>query len=227
MQKKKYRHEYKHFVSVSDYLAISRRLSVIAKRDPYAGEDGRYRIRSLYFDNADNKALIEKLTGVDNREKFRLRIYNESDTYIKLEKKCKENGLCRKLSRRITREECDRLLSGDIGWMKASDSGLLMELYTKMYNQQLRPKTLVEYVREPFIYPPGNVRVTFDSQIRTGISSTELFSDAVPTIRSAPGTVIMEVKYDAFIPEIICDVLQTRDRRCSTFSKYAACRIYG
>ena len=227
MQNNSYRHEWKHFMSYSDYLAIRSRLMRIASRDAHANRDGRYQIRSLYFDNADNKALLEKLTGVDHREKFRLRMYNDDQKFIRLEKKIKVKNLCQKLSVPIDYEHCLQLLKGKTEWMMQSGQALLVELYSKMKFQQLRPKTLVDYVREPFVFQPGNVRITFDSQIRTGLSSADFFNPNVPTVASTPGTVIMEIKYDSFIPEIICDLLQTGDRSHNSFSKYAACRIYG
>ena len=97
-----------------------------------------------------------------------------------------------------------------------------------MKYQLLRPKTIVDYIREPYIYGPGNVRITMDSQIRTGIVSQSIFTDTLPTINTGYGnTIILEVKYDEFLPEVINMILQLKDRRSAAFSKYAAARIYG
>lgn len=222
------RHELKHHINYLDYIAIKNRLQAVAQPDANVGENGTYQIRSLYFDNYQDKALREKIDGVNKREKFRIRYYNDDFTYIKLEKKSKIYGLCNKLSATITKEECERIIAGDIEWMRESKQALILELYAKMKYQQLRPKTIVEYTREPFIYPTGNVRITFDSKVRTGISSTNFFDLEAPTIAANEENItILEVKYDHFLPEIIENCIQMRDRRTSAFSKYVACRLYG
>lgn len=224
----KFRHEYKHYINMADYIAIKQRLSYIAKSDCHAGPDGKYRIRSLYFETPDDKNLKEKLYGVNNREKFRIRYYDEDTSFIKLEKKTKVNGFGNKLSAPMTKEECEKLIAGDTEWMRSSECPLVLELYAKMKFQLLRPKTIVDYIREPFIYNPGNVRVTIDSGIETGINSTDLFNQNLPTVRSSAGNVIiLEVKYDEFIPEVIKAAVQTRNRKSTAFSKYAACRVFG
>ena len=224
----KFRHELKHTINRSDYFALRSRLRAVAKVDKNVDETGKYRIRSLYFDNIHDKALREKIDGVNNREKFRIRYYNDNFSFIKLEKKSKINGLCNKQATSITKEQCESLLEGDIGWMKESKDPLIMELYTKMNYQQLRPRTLVDYMREPFVYEPGNVRITIDSDIRTGLYTKDLFDLEAPMIRvDEADTMILEVKFDAFLPDVMADIIQTNHRRSSAFSKYAVCRMYG
>jgi len=228
MEKLKLRHELKHNINVSDYMALRQRLGAITKQDSHVDETGSYRIRSLYFDNFDDKALREKINGVNNREKFRIRYYNDNMDYIKLEKKCKINGLCSKSSARLTKEQCEGIIDGDIQWMRNSTDPLIAELYTKMNFQQLRPKTLVDYIREPYIYEPGNVRITIDSEIKTGLNSKELFDQNAVTMRTHDqNIIILEVKYDEFLPEIIRSIVQVNNRQNSAFSKYAVCRVYG
>ncbi|CDM69044.1 hypothetical protein CM240_1886 [Clostridium bornimense] len=227
----KFRHELKHYITYGDYLVIRQRLNVVAKHDRNANNHGRYKIRSLYFDNDDNKVLREKKDGIRCREKFRIRYYNEDLSFIKLEKKSKVNGLCLKESVRVTKEECEKIISGDIEWMKYIDQKLLNELYSKMQYQRIKPKTIVDYIREPFIYKMGNVRITFDSDIRTGINSTDFFDFDVPMIAHDiaynNNTIILEVKFDEFLPDIISDVIQTNNREQTSFSKYAVCRNFG
>lgn len=228
MGEPKLRHEIKHNINYSDYIALRQKLKYIAKPDPNAGDSGKYRIRSLYFDNYSNKALMEKINGINNREKFRIRYYNDDLTFIRLEKKGKVNGLCFKQSARLTESQCSMIISGDLDWMKRSTHPLLIELYFKMNYQQLRPKTLVDYVREPYIYEPGNVRITIDSEIKTGLSSKELFNRELPTLKTRNSDpIILEVKYDEFLPNIIRDIIQLDNRRNTAFSKYAQARVFG
>ena len=219
-----YRHEYKFLLNALDVVAVRARLRAVMPRDPHAGPGGEYLIRSLYFDDAADNALREKLDGLSRRAKFRIRLYNHDDAFIRLEKKVKAAGLGTKISAPLTRLETERILAGDIAWMACDDRAPLRELYVRMHYEGLRPKTLVDYVREPFLYAPGNVRVTLDRDIRSGGSSTGLFSASVPMVPAAEGCAVMEVKFDSFLPRVIQDVIQMTDRGTGAFSKYAACR---
>ena len=91
----------------------------------------------------------------------------------------------------------------------------------------LRPKTIVDYTREPFIYPPGNVRVTLDYDIRTGLSCTDFLDPDCVTVPAGDAPILLEVKWDAYLPDLIRDAVQLPGRHASAFSKYAQCRIYG
>ena len=221
-----YRHEWKHELAYVDLLCIRQRLRAVAEPDPHA-VDGKYLIRSLYFDNLSDKALREKIDGVNMREKFRIRYYNGDPSLIHLEKKSKVNGLGTKFSARLSAEEAQMIVDGDIDWMLASPHPLIQELYCKMRYQGMRPKTIVDYTREPFIYRPGNGRVTFDYDIRTGLKSTDFLNPACVTIPAGDAPILLEVKWDEFLPGVIRDCVQTPGRRAAAFSKYAQCRIYG
>ena len=221
-----YRHEWKHEISYADLLAIRQRLRAVAECDPHA-ENGRYLIRSLYFDNLSDKALREKIDGVNLREKFRIRYYNGNPSVIHLEKKSKRAGLGTKYSAELTKDEAQSIVDGELDWMMSSGRPLVQELYCKMRYQGLRPKTIVDYTREPFIYRPGNVRVTFDYDIRTGLSCTDFLNPDCVTIPAGDAPILLEVKWDAFLPSVIRDAVQTPGRRVEAFSKYAQCRIYG
>jgi hypothetical protein len=231
----KLRHELKHVISLADCFALRARLRVIADYDDHAGADGKYKVRSLYFDNPDDLVLKQKLDGINSREKFRIRYYNNDPSYIRLEKKIKVNGLCSKQSVQLCREQCGQIVHGEIRWMRDAGEPLLLELFSKMQYQMLKPRTVVDYEREAFVYRPGNVRVTIDSRIRTGVFSTDLFNQYMPVIPTGQqgivtdqqGMVILEVKYDEFLPDIIADTLQIPNRQQSPFSKYAAARIFG
>ena len=224
-EKLNYRHEWKHEISLSDMLALRHRLGVVMQRDKNA-VNGKYFIRSLYFDNAADKALREKLDGVNNREKFRIRYYNHNTGLIHLEKKSKRNGLGSKDMAELTAAEAQSIVDGDWEWMKDADRPLVRELYIKMQGQGLRPRTIVDYVREAFVYAPGNVRVTLDYDIRTGLRSVDFLNPGCVTIPAGDAPIILEVKWDGFLPGIIRDIVQLEGRHTSAFSKYAICRIY-
>ena len=221
-----YRHEWKHVLNIGDLLILRQRLRAIMESDPHA-IDGKYQIRSLYFDNLDDKALREKIDGVNMREKFRIRLYNCDPSVIHLEKKSKRNGLGTKYSASLTAEEAQKIVDGDLDWMLGSARPLVQELYGKMRYQGMRPKTLVDYTREPFIFRPGNVRVTLDYDIRTGLCCTDLLDPEAVTIPAGDAPLLVEVKWDEFLPSIIRDAVSVPDRRVGSFSKYAQCRVYG
>lgn len=219
------RHEWKHRIDTVGLLALRARLGAVLQRDPHA-LGGSYQVRSLYFDNLADKALREKLESVNHREKFRLRFYNGDLSLLVLEKKTKTNGLCGKAQTPLSVEEARALLEGRHQELGAS-SPLLGELRQKMDSQGLRPKAIVEYTREPFLYGPGNVRVTLDYNIRTALSPAGFLDPGCVTLPAADAPVILEVKWDAFLPDLVRDLVQLPGTRTSAFSKYAACRLYG
>lgn len=221
------RHEYKHSLNYMDYQILRGRLASVLPHDGNVGQAGIYTVRSLYFDTPGDKALREKIDGVDKREKFRIRRYNDDMDFLRLEKKSKANGLCYKQAEPVTRAQVEQIIAGDIAWMALDERPLLVELYSKMRGQLLRPRTIVVYEREPFIYGAGNVRITFDRAIRSGLSSTDFFNNALPTVSAGDELVLLEVKYDAFIPDFIVRLLQLEHRRAAACSKYALCRTYG
>lgn len=221
-----YRHEWKHMISYADMLLLRQRLRVIMRPDENA-IDGKYFIRSLYFDTPTDTALREKLDGVSRREKFRIRYYNHNPQLIHLEKKSKLAGLGNKQSTDLTAQEAQKIVDGDFSWMLRTNRPLVHELYSKMQTQQLRPKTIVDYTREPFVYAPGNVRVTIDYDIRTGLGCTDFLNPDCSTIPAGNSPILLEVKWDEFLPDIIRSALQLEGRHVTAFSKYAQCRIYG
>lgn len=222
----KYRHEWKHEINYADMLTLRARLYAVMKRDKHA-INGAYQIRSLYFDNLSDKALREKIDGVNIREKFRIRYYNGDTSFIVLEKKSKINGLCAKESCQISADEAQKIVDGDLLWMPESGRPLCMELYFKMLSQGLKPKTIVDYTRDPFVFPPGNVRVTIDYNIRTGAFRTDFLNPKTLTLPAGNSPIILEVKWDEYLPDIIKDAVSLPGRRVTAFSKYEQCRIYG
>ncbi len=220
----KFRHEYKHKINLSDIIQLRTRLKTVMQRDAFANDDGTYTVKTLYFDNYMDKALKEKVDGTLKREKFRIRYYNTDTSFIRLEKKSKINGMCNKVSVTITADECQKIIDGDIEFMPASGKPLLQELYAKMRYQLLRPKCIVAYKRESFVYPPGNVRVTIDSDICGSYDIQNFLNPDLRFLKTYP-TSILEVKWDEFLPQIIRDSVQMKGRNTSSFSKYAAVRI--
>ncbi len=217
------RHEEKHQVNLREALVLSQRLEKLFPRDPHAGPEGNYQVVSLYYDDPYDTALRQKLDGVNRREKFRLRYYGEKPAFFKLEKKYKVKGLCGKGSCRLSREEGERLLRGDFAFLLEKEEPLAREFYAKL-RRGLAPKTVVRYTREAFLYAPGNVRVTLDGDIRAG--APERFLIPQKLLPALGGLAVVEVKYDAFLPEIVKLAVQVPNRQGTACSKYALCRRY-
>ena len=220
-----FRHEVKHEISTADLLILRQRLRAVMKPDSHA-VNGVYEIRSLYFDNPDDKALREKLDGVNIREKYRIRLYNHDTTMIRLERKFKHDSLGYKNTALLTKEQALAIANGDTAWMAHSSDEVILGFFTRIRNEGLSPKVIVDYTREPFIFGPGNVRVTLDYNLRTGLTCTDFLNPDCVTMPVKDAPAILEVKWDCFLPDIIRGAVQLDGRRSGAFSKYAACRMY-
>ena len=195
------RHELKFFINEMQYFVLSDILDHVLQRDPNGDEFNEYHIRSLYFDTVYNTALFDKMDGVKNRDKYRIRIYNFSDRVIKLECKTKVGSLISKRSISIPRLLCEQLMAGDPAGLESTRSGLLNDVYREMTINLLRPVVLVDYVREAYLHPAEEVRITFDKQLRTGLRSTDLFNPYVPTVPPLDHSeMILEVRYNRVLP---------------------------
>ena len=221
-----YRHEWKFEISRGDMLSIRQRLRAVCGTDAHA-TNGRYRVRSLYFDTPTDTALWDNQNGVSRREKFRIRYYNGELGFIRLEKKSKYAGLGRKDCAALSAAEAQAITDGRLDWMMASGQALVQELYGKMRMQLLRPKTIVDYTREPFVYAPGHVRVTLDYDIRTCLGCSDFLNAACPMLPAPDAPVVLEVKWDEYLPSVIRDAVQLPGCRAEAFSKYVLCRAYG
>lgn len=222
----KLRHELKHSICHGEDTILTSRLRKLFQHDKNAGSHGSYRVSSLYFDTPYDKALRQKLDGVNCREKFRLRYYNDDRTFIRLEKKFKVNGLCGKRSTRVTASQVEKILCGDIDFLIHSGDLLLMELYSKMKGQLLAPKSIVIYDREAFLFEPGNVRITLDRNLRTVLGGLDFLKPDLYHMPVSDGVTVLEVKYDEFLPEIVKMAVQIPNRQSAAYSKYAVCRRY-
>jgi len=219
------RQELKYYIDPPQYRILRSRLSALLTPDPHAGPDGRYHIRSLYFDDFKNTALFEKQAGIARRKKYRMRIYDHSDAVIKLEKKVKLDQYIGKESTRITREEAERILAGDIAFLAGSENRLLRAFYLESRGNLLRPNVIVDYYREAYIHPIGNVRITFDIGLHTGLDCVALFDRDVFTMGAIeePG-VIFEIKYDHFLPQSIRGLFPSTIRPRLSIGKFVICK---
>ena len=220
-----YRHELKLLIREAEYLSLRSRLSFLLPADSNARESGDYFIRSLYFDDAAMTSYYEKLSGVADRRKYRLRTYNLSDSVIKLECKQKRGDRIKKTGLTVDKKTAAELTMGDFSGLDGSKSPLAGEVVALHSKHGLRPSVIVDYEREAYIYPAGNVRLTFDKSLHAGLSSPDIFDPELLTVPVFPdGSVILEVKYDEFIPYFIRHALSGLNDSRLALSKFCLCR---
>ncbi|MCS7113844.1 MAG: polyphosphate polymerase domain-containing protein [Nitrososphaerota archaeon] len=227
MQSKPLRHELKYPLSFAHYQMLRRKLRAVLKIDPHAEPEGHYHVRTLYFDDIKNSAYFEKMSGVGNRQKYRLRIYNLRDNPVKFERKSRIYNYVFKESEVIQREEAEKIINGDIRFLADSKSPLLRRFYNECRLNLMRPAVLSEYLREPYVYPVGNVRVTFDFDLRTSLVTqpVKFFENPIPTLRvDSEAAVIMEVKYSDVLPEVVRGLLSEEVSLRRALGKFALCR---
>lgn len=219
----RYRHEFKFLCDERQLAVLQHRLEPVMRRDPYAGESGSYRVRSVYFDDIYRQCRFDNENGNDPRGKFRIRIYNGSLRPILLEKKIKREGMTRKEVCRLDEAECRALLAEpeQTGLEVAENRELFGALLTESRTKLLRPVVLIDYDRTPFVCENGKVRITFDRSISASSRIESFFEKAAPLTPVLPaGIHILEVKHNDWLPEEIRRLLNTGFLQQTAFSKY-------
>ena len=220
------RHELKYYINSVEIAALRMRLFPVMELDSHCRK-GPYAIRSLYFDDAYDSAYYDKQAGVMHRDKYRIRIYNNSDEVIFLERKRKLGDLIQKSSVRITRRLAERLIEGDPRGLHTSQNELMQDMFVQMRTKMLRPKVIVDYMREAWVHPVEDVRITLDMQLKTGLSSVDIFNPNILTVSPHDRDVeILEVKYNRAMPAHITGLLHGLNAERSAISKYVICRKF-
>lgn len=225
MKEYKYRHELKFKISNNAAEILKQKLSLILGKDKNAYyEDGSYLIKSLYFDDRDSNSYYEKMDGVLYRKKYRIRMYNNVDTFIRLEKKMKHNNFTAKEQMLISKDIYSKILNGKIDEIE-NPEGLLLEFITNYKNKGLVPSVIVEYHRTAFTYPISDVRITFDSNIQSSLYNYDLFNTNYPRYTvDEPGKQVLEVKFNEILPLHIANILNDIPACREAVSKFAICR---
>ena len=220
------RHEIKYYINYQEYIGLRKRLSMIMQPDKYSDENGSYHIRSLYFDDVFDSALYEKNYGIFRRQKLRIRIYNKSSSIIKIERKRKYDKYICKESASLTQNEYKKILAGDIDFLADSNNEVKTDFLIKTKTKLLKPKVIVDYVREAYTLKDLNVRVTFDKHLMSGINSVDIFENSIVTVNAFDlPVIIMEVKFNEFLPVNIRSLLQISSSENAAISKYVICRV--
>lgn len=220
-----YRVERKYYISLETAARLREKLSRIMRRDPHADAFGRYLISSVYFDTPENAALWAADVGQNLRIKYRIRAYNHDDGFISLECKMKRGSLSTKTHFRVTREDADKLLSCDPSPLLSYDNDLARAFYADMRLYGFRPTGVVEYLREVYIHPIEDTRITFDMNLSGALVGHNLFNPGATYPILPHDVVLLEVKYQHFLPDFIARVLPTDMMPATSNCKYARARV--
>ena len=219
------RHEFKYYINQKTYQILRQRLALLARMDENATSDEGYLISSLYFDDVRNSALKEKIDGDRFRKKYRIRVYEHQPGLIKLESKAKLDSWTAKESTLLTLDEYKKILEDDTEFLIHKDDPLCKELYAQMKTKLLKPKVIVEYEREAYVVDEGNVRLTFDKQLRSSINGLDLFDPNVVYSAALPEELLVfEIKFDDFIPKHIRALINGQPMQRYAVSKYVICK---
>lgn len=224
---RKYRHEIKYVISKQMAEILKQRLLLIMDVDANSSNlDNTYLIRSLYFDDINNTAYYEKIDGVEYRKKYRIRIYNYDDSFIRLECKYKHNNMTSKDQYRIDKNTYENIVKGNLNELEISNNKMFNNFILDLKLKSLKPTVIVDYKRLALTYPISDVRVTFDSCISSGVYNYDLFDKNTNNLSIIDDdNVVLEVKYNEVLPESIAIILSTIPSVRESFSKFAYCSV--
>lgn len=220
-----YRKELKFLCTEWEFAQIRQRIGTLMKQDANQTSDS-YNIRSIYFDDYDDTCFRENEAGVDQREKYRIRIYDKSDRVIKAEIKSKYRDATKKTSCKLSRRQMEELVFDHRVSEPYGGNATLNLFKTAVESGGFHPVSIVEYERTAFVYPIGNVRVTFDRNISGSDRFQNFFESSLfgcPVL--APGKHVLEVKYDEFLPDYIAQLLELGSLSRTSYSKYYYSRM--
>ena len=222
---RKYRNEIKFIINKDSAEILKQKLSLIMDIDANSTSDNNYLIRSLYFDDINSTAYYEKIDGVEYRKKYRIRLYNNDTSFIRLECKYKHENKTSKDQILIDKSICDRIINGNIEQLDISNDNLLTKFVLDYRLNNLRPAIIVDYKRLAYTYPVSDIRITFDSKIRSGRYNYNLYDSELTTYKIIDDNeVVLEVKFNEILPESIAIILSTVPMIRQAFSKFAICR---
>lgn len=222
---KKFRHELKYYINYLEMPPLIARISTVMSMDKHSINPEGYNIRSLYFDGVHDHALYDKNDGIFGREKYRIRIYNGSDSIINLERKSKYGDFISKESANMSREEYDAILNGNYDLIAKRTEPLMKDFYHALQYRLFKQRVIVHYIRAAYTYELGNVRVTFDKELKAGINGMDLFDNRIIYENILyPEQLVLEVKFDKFLPDVIRQLVQPERFVRSSISKYVLCR---
>jgi len=225
------RRELKYVISEKVYAILRQRLSAILMHDNGCSKDSNgYFIRSLYFDSIGDQALYEKLGGYDSRKKYRIRIYDLNDSRGKFEIKAKRGELIHKSIFWLSKEEITKAQIRDYSWMKEKTEPHWKQFHHIFISQEMKPVVIIDYVRDAYMVPFNNLRITFDKDLAITpvdcLKGCSMYEKILNPYKPMGEKVIMEIKFDGIMtPKYIKTLLSGIDAPRLAVSKYVIGRL--
>ena len=219
----KARHEFKYSLPLPLAETVKSRLAPLTSPDSHY-QGGRYKVRSMYFDDMASSAFYEKDAGVEKRQKVRIRYYDLDPSYMILEKKLKRGSMVRKRAALIDPSIAESMLKGDYEPLLYAENVFLNELYGELVSEGYIPVVGVDYARTAYVVPNTDVRITVDENILAFSPDSGFFDSDPPSVPSHTGLAVLEIKYGRYLPQFVADALYGLPLQKEAFSKFASCR---
>ncbi len=211
----KTRVELKFLISIDDYVHLKRQVASVMEKDAFMTRDEGYLLSTLYFDDLYDSAVYDKADGIEFHRKYRIRTYENG--HMALEFKTKNATLTTKESLTLDDTLANALSTMDDQIIKAyADKDLVRRLLIRMKSDHLKPRLVIDYLREAYIFHKDDVRVTFDKDIYV----YNCYNKHKRLKVLEPRTMIMEVKYNTYLPDTIRKIVLTRKYQAIPYSKY-------
>ena len=220
-----YRYELKFIISLATATLLKKQLKAVMQLDSHSVSDEySYDIRSLYFDDIYSSAYREKVNGEEFRAKYRIRMYNNDPSFISLECKHKDENMTYKESCKLSQQVTQALINRQYTRIHSSNR-FMNKFLREAVSKNLAPSIIVDYRRTAFTYPVSEVRITFDEDLRSGRYDLDFFNPDLNTFEMyEPGTCVLEVKCNEFIPQHILAIINSVPKLRQAVSKFAVCR---
>lgn len=211
------RKEIRYSINYVDYKRILTLLKITMAKDKNAKEDGTYKIKTIYFDNYNKEIAIKKKLDINDVRKYRIRMYNDDDKNIFLERKTNVNGYILKKKEGIKKETVQNIIKGDIKELLEEEANLKTELYLNMNLKQIRPIFILQYERTAFTDEISKTRITIDKNIQSTTNCSKYFEDIEGPYNDK---YILEIKYETYIPDYIKSIMTSINGKQVTKSKF-------
>ena len=212
------RKEIKYILDLQEFNKIRNVLDKTMQKDIHSDCTGEYIVRTVYFENYLHETINNKKMNLNNISKYRIRMYQNNDRFLSLERKTNCNGIIKKESEIIDKELVEKLLKGEFYDLLDKSTILKNALYLQMAIKQYRAFIIVEYTRLAYMDSKSNVRITIDRNIKSSINCEKFFEKDIQGISS--NEMVLEVKYSQYMPEYIKDILKILDKQQKANSKY-------
>lgn len=227
------RYEYKYLIPETVVPAIRATVLTTSKIDRYAGPDGTYRIRSLYFDTDQFDLYWANEREQPDRFKLRARMYPGKTSPVFFEVKRRVLDVIVKSRAAVPADRWRDILAGHDDALNALAPHVranALKFLAPYHRHHIRPKLLVEYEREAYISDVDSyARLTFDRKIAVQ-EQDQLDFEANPArwrcidhraqTRTQEPISVLELKFERRPPRWMVALVQRLDLIRFSFSKY-------